>query len=259
MTLPPEAGQQPSNDELPVVLPTEAGESGWAARGMALFEVIACSGFPTQIALGAALAAVGLVPVIEAGALSVRFVVMLSLLDTLAMVMLVLFFLHAHGEKPRAVFFGRASTDREIQAGLWLTPLALVLAAIVLVSVRQFLPWLRTVEHNPLQDLIRTPADVMLFAVVVVLAGGVREEIQRAFILRRFEQSLGGKTVGVIVASAAFGAGHFVQGADAAVATSVLGALWSVVYLRRRSIIAPVVSHAGFNLVQLAQFAMLGR
>jgi membrane protease YdiL (CAAX protease family) len=225
---------------------------------MALFEVVACSGFPTQLALGAGLAAAGLVP-IDAGTLSVRFVVMLSLLDTLALVALVLFFLRAHGEKPRDVFLGAASTDREIRTGLWLTPLALAIAAIVLVSVRQLLPWLRTVEHNPLQDLIRTPADVMSFAVVVVLAGGVREEIQRAFLLRRFEQSLGGKTVGVIVASAAFGAGHFVQGADAAVATSVLGALWCVVYLRRRSIVAPVVSHSGFNLVQLAQFAMLGR
>ncbi len=29
---------------------------------------------------------------------------------------------------------------------------------------------------------------------------------------------------------------------------------WAIIYLRRRSIVAPVVSHSGFNLLQLGQF-----
>ena len=33
----------------------------------------------------------------------------------------------------------------------------------------------------------------------------------------------------------------------------VEGAAWGFVYLRRRSIVAPVVSHAGFNLAQIAK------
>ena len=65
--------------------------------------------------------------------------------------------------------------------------------------------------------------------------------------------------VGVILGSAAFGAGHLLQGKDAAIATGALGAFWGVVYLRRRSVIAPVVSHSGFNLLQIAQFLVLGR
>ena len=32
------------------------------------------------------------------------------------------------------------------------------------------------------------------------------------------------------------------------------GAFWGVVYLRRRSVVAPVVSHSGFNLLQIVQF-----
>jgi membrane protease YdiL (CAAX protease family) len=62
-----------------------------------------------------------------------------------------------------------------------------------------------------------------------------------------------------VVSSVAFGAGHFIQGADAAVATGVLGAFWGAVYLRRRSIGAPMVSHAGFNLVQVLQYLVLAR
>jgi membrane protease YdiL (CAAX protease family) len=110
-----------------------------------------------------------------------------------------------------------------------------------------------------LQDLVRTPTDAVLFAVVLIVAGGVREEVQRAFLLRRFDRWLGGARVGLVVTSVAFGAGHFIQGADAAVATAVLGAFWGVVYLRRRSIGAPVVSHAGFNLVQVLQYLAFAR
>ena len=46
---------------------------------------------------------------------------------------------------------------------------------------------------------------------------------------------------------------------DAAVATGTLGAFWGIVYLRRRSVVAPVVSHSGFNLLQILQFLATGR
>ncbi|HWW87279.1 MAG TPA: CPBP family intramembrane glutamic endopeptidase, partial [Vicinamibacterales bacterium] len=71
---------------------------------------------------------------------------------------------------------------------------------------------------------------------------------------------LGGAGVGIVVTSVVFGAGHFeLQGGDAAVATGLLGAFWGLVYLRRRSFVAPMVSHAGFDVVQILQFMMLGR
>ena len=41
------------------------------------------------------------------------------------------------------------------------------------------------------------------------------------------------------VTSLAFGAGHALQGLDAAVATAALGFVWGVVYLKRRSAVAP--------------------
>jgi membrane protease YdiL (CAAX protease family) len=87
------------------------------------------------------------------------------------------------------------------------------------------------------------------------VAGGVREEVQRAFVLRRFERYLGGPVVGLVVFSVAFGAGHIIQGRDVALITATLGAFWGVVYLRRRSVVGPVVSHSLFNVSQIAQHA----
>jgi membrane protease YdiL (CAAX protease family) len=248
MNLDAPAGTEPAPLEPPAARPGPRRLD----RATALVEVVLCSGFPTQLALGTAMAAAGHGPV--AGRMSLNYVVILSLLDTTALVALILFFLRTGGERPRDLFLGRRPSWHEAVVGMVLAFVALGLALMTQWTIQEVAPWLRTFDRNPFQDLVRTPRDVALFAFVVVVAGGVREEIQRAFLLSRFERSLGGATVGIVVASAAFGLGHVVQGADAAIATALLGAFWGIVYLRRRSIVAPVVSHSGFNLAQLGQF-----
>jgi membrane protease YdiL (CAAX protease family) len=228
-------------------------------RTVALLEVLLCSDYPTQFALGATFAALGYTPFGAGGRLSVGYVVALSLIDTVALIGLILMFLSAHGERPRDVFLGGRPIGREAIAGLPMTLIALAIGGVLLATIQQLAPWLHTVEYNPFLELVRTPRDAVLFAIVVVVAGGVREEIQRAFLLRRFEAWLGGGAVGVVVASSAFGAGHLLQGADAAITTGLLGAFWAVVYLRRRSVVAPIVSHSCFNVLELVQFFALGR
>jgi len=222
---------------------------------VALLEVLLCSDYPTQFALGATFAAIGFRPFAPNGRLVVSYVVALSLADTALLLGLILFFLRAHGERARDVFLGTRSVAREAILGVPLIFVALGIAVSVLLLVQRFAPSLHTVERNPFQELIRTPREAALFAVVVTIAGGVREEIQRAFLLHRFDVWLGGGTFGVLITSVAFGAGHFeLQGGDAAIATGLLGAFWGVVYLRRRSAIQPIVSHSGFNLLQIVQY-----
>jgi membrane protease YdiL (CAAX protease family) len=225
----------------------------------ALLEVLLCSGFPTQIALGSTLVLLGVGQNDPNGAFNLPYVVTLSLLDTILVLGLIWFFLSARDERPRFVLFGTRPVGREARLGLTLTLASFVLAVIILGVIQQFAPQLHTVEENPLQNLMRTPRDAALFGVVVVIAGGVREEIQRAFLLHRFDQWLGGRVVGFFVTSVAFGVGHLPQGLDAVVATAALGAFWALVYLIRRSAVAPIVSHAGFNLLQLVQFLTIER
>ena len=111
-----------------------------------------------------------------------------------------------------------------------------------------------TSQENPLQDLIQTPTQALILAIVATIGGGLREEIQRAFILHRFEQHLGGAHVGLILYSVVFGIGHSLQGWDAVLTTAMLGAFWGYVYIARRSIVAPVVSHSGFNAAEIFVF-----
>ncbi|MEQ1728466.1 MAG: CPBP family intramembrane glutamic endopeptidase [Vicinamibacterales bacterium] len=229
-----------------------------AERATALLEVLLCSDYPTQVALAATFAAFGLRPQSD-GSLSIGYIAAISLLDSVFLIGLIIFFLRIRGESPREVLFGNRPVGVEARAGIPLIVAAFAIAIVLMLALQAIAPWLHTVPHNPLQDLVRTPKDAALFVVVLIVAGGIREEVQRAFLLRRFERWLGGPRVGLVVTSAAFGAGHFVQGADAVVATAALGAFWGSVYLRRRSIGAPVVSHAGFNVLQVVQYLAFGR
>ena len=223
---------------------------------MALHEVLICSGYATQLALSSTFLALGYRPFDATGKLQVGFVVALSLVDAVLLIGLIVLFLRAHGESPRHVLLGSRPIVGEIAYGLPLIVVALTAGIGVLLTLRYLLPWLHTVEQNPLENLLGSPRDAWLFALVVLVAGGIREEIQRAFLLHRFEVWLGGGLVGVIVTSAAFGAGHLLQGLDAGIVTGLLGAFWAVIYLRRRSAVAPMVSHAGFNLLQILQFVI---
>ena len=120
------------------------------------------------------------------------------------------------------------------------------------------------------------PGDLVLFLMSSVYVGGIKEEIQRAFILDRFERYLGpillwpflpfvnrsisgkeelghrlGAGIGLIVWSILFAVGHAVQGVDSAAGAGVLGLLFGLLYLWRRNLIAPMVAHALFDITTL--------
>jgi len=229
-----------------------------SARVIALAETVLVSGFPTQLFLAVLLHFAGVKAFDAAGHLSFTFVVTLSLADAVLVVLLILAFLAAHGESPRVLFLGTRPPVREAWLGVLLVPVVFFGVAAIVATLRVWLPSLHNVTRNPLEALLAERRDTWLFLLVLVFAGGLREEVQRAFVLRRFEQYLGGAAVGLVLFSLAFGAGHLEQGHDVAIATACLGFFWGVVYLRRRSIVSTVTSHAGFNLVQAVWFLTMG-
>ena len=250
----PEPTPPSTVDQFSPSAPPRAGRPsiGLGARFGAFVEVVLCSDVPTQLALIQVLAWIGLRQVMSNGRLSLTYVATLSLVDAVVLIALILWCLHYHHKSPRETFLGTRPIGREACFGMLLVLGVALVVLVTMALVQQFVPWLHNVEENPFESLLQTPRDAWIFSVVAIIAGGVREEIQRAFILRRFEQHLGGASVGLVVFSVAFGAGHLLQGWDAAIVTMILGLVWGVVFLIRRSIIAPLVSHACFNLLEIA-------
>lgn len=245
--------------EVPRAVP--ALERGTVAqqRLLAVAELILCSSLPTQLFIQSALILAGWQAQTDDGGLSLPFVVTMSLLDTALLITLMVALTRAHGERVSELWIGRRPIFREVAVGIGLVPVIFLLVVVLLNAIRLLVPALHNVPTNPLERLATGGAiNAAAFLAVAIFAGGVREELQRAFLLRRFERHLGGVKVGVIVLSVAFGLGHSVQGWDAAITTGVLGAVWAVMYVRRRSSVAPVVSHAGFNSLEVLRVAIVG-
>ncbi len=227
-------------------------------RLRAAAEVLLCSSVPTQVLLVGVLAVAGIRPSGD-GTLSMGYVVAVSLGDTVLLVALMTWLTHLRGASPARLWLGTRPVAGEVRHGLLLTPLIFGLVVVVLLSLRQFAPWLHNVPDNPLEALARGGAvNAALFGLVAIVAGGIREELQRAFLLDRFEAHLGGRGVGVVALSLAFGLGHYLQGWDAVLTTGLMGAFWAVVYLRRRSSMAPIVSHSAFNSIEILRVAAGG-
>lgn len=251
----PDSLQAPAGDTAPV----PAGLTSGQARLVAVAEVLLCSSLPTQLLITYVLMSAGWPHLDENGLYSLPFVLTLSLADTALLVALMVLLTRAHGESAAALWLGNRPIGREAVRGLLLVPVVFLLVIVLLNGLRAVAPWLQSVPENPLEQLAKGgPMDAAMFGLVAIVAGGIREELQRAFLLKRFEDHLGGAVVGVVVLSAAFGAGHWVQGLDAVITTGTLGAFWAIVYLRRRSSVAPVVSHAGFNSLEILRVAATG-
>lgn len=214
-------------------------------------EIGLCSGYPTQILLGGVLKNLGIAPLTADGALSATFVFALSLADTVLLITLVSWLLIRNGERPRDVFLGRRPLGAEATVGVLSVPFVIALVLGLSLLIRAVMPSLRNVPVNPLAGMLGTQTGLLAFLFVVIVAGGVREELQRAFLLHRFRNELGSAGLGLIVTSLAFGLGHTLQGWDAAILTGVLGATWGVMYLTRGSAVAPMVSHSLFNSGEL--------
>lgn len=238
----------PTIAEDPVAPPAAAQRrSQWPAW----MEILLCSGYPTQLAITFALLAVGISPIVDGNQLSARFVFTLTLLDTVILLSLIFWLLLRRGESPRQVFLGDRPVAGEIGIGVLSLPLVIAMVMAIMLTILRFAPTLRNVPQNPLEAFLGTQTGLAMFLLVVIVGGGVREELQRAFLLHRFRGDLGQPWMGVLITSLAFGMGHTLQGRDAAIVTGSLGALWGVMYILRRSAVGPMVSHSLFNSFEL--------
>ena len=231
-------------------------------------EILLCSGYPTQIVLGQLLILAGLPPALPDGSLdwygwgfpgfrtpafhlSSTFVFVLSVADTVLLLSLIVFLLVRRGERPLEVFFGSRPLLPEIGAGILSVPFVITVMIAFMLTIQRFVPRLHNVPNNPLEGFIGAGASLWMFLVVVIVAGGIREELQRAFLLHRFRGDLGQPWLGLFITSLSFGMGHTLQGLDAAIITGTLGAIWGTMYLTRRSALAGMVSHSLFNSGEL--------
>lgn len=157
-----------------------------------------------------------------------------------------------HPEEPRLAL--PLSPPRGVlrETGLCLAVLPGLL--LLMVTLKLLFSWVlpdAVSPTNALLDSIRGPQDLALFLISSVVAGGVREEVQRAVIVIRGEVCFRAPWVTLGVWSVIFGLEHRVQGWDAVFSTAVLGFVFGLIFLKRRNLYAPFLCHALFNVTVL--------
>jgi membrane protease YdiL (CAAX protease family) len=225
-------------------------------RWFAILQALAVSGIPTQVVIGAALFFTTDLAVLDSTGLHItlEFMATLMFLDTALIALLIRVFLELSGENSRSIFLGTRPVLGEMVRGLLFVPVVFIGVTLVVLTLRALIPGLKTVDVNPLAQYMQSPLDAAIFAFVVVLGAGIKEELQRAFILRRFEQGLGGVRLGLIITTVAFGVLHITQGVDAAIGIGLLGLFWGVLIIKRRSAVMSMTNHAAFDAAQVVQY-----
>lgn len=218
-----------------------------AERVAAFLEVLLVALLGSLLTL-AVFQAVGVNPVTHASSV---FVFLLS--ESVFTLVVIVLMLRFRGQRLRDLGLNAAGWANEVGLGFLVLPVLFGATMVVSLFFQRFLPQLVQTD-NPLLDLVRSPLDLVLFMLSSVWVGGVKEEIQRAFILTRFDRYLGGMWLGLFVWSAFFGVMHGMQGIDKAAGAGVLGLLFGLIYIWRRSLIAPIVAHALYDITTLLIF-----
>jgi hypothetical protein len=217
-------------------------------RVQAVFEVLLISGMLSSVLASLPFAFYSGMPASFLAEL--RIMVRYILLETLLAILFLVLVLKAHRQKLRDLGFFSRQWLREAAIGLSVIPVLFITNILLSLLFQHFFPRY-FLERNPLADLIRTPEDLALFIGTVLIAGGIKEELQRAFILRRFQVYLGGAWLGLLLWSVLFGLGHSAQGVQGMVAAAIFGLIFGILYLARRNLIAPMVAHGIYDMLAL--------
>ncbi len=164
------------------------------------------------------------------------------LLRDLALVCLILFFLWRNGESRDRIGWNLKNTWREIALGIVL-----------------FIPFFATVNYvdlalrkagltepaTPLPSFLtaRDLPQILLALLLVIVVAVSEETIFRGYLLLRFGATMGSMGMAVISSSLIFSIGHGYEGSAGLVTVGVMGIALALVYLWRRSLVAPMVIH----------------
>jgi membrane protease YdiL (CAAX protease family) len=180
----------------------------------------------------------------------VQLISVFLLLESGITFMMLKILLKARGQGIADLGWRREQWEPNLLLGLVLVPFLFLINAGVSFIFRTYLPKYY-LEQNPLIEMVQTPQQLVLFAFAALVAGGIKEELQRAFILNHFRRYLGGAAAGLVLWSAAFGAGHYVQGVQGVFLAAVYGLIFGSIYILRGSVIAPVAAHGAYDTLAL--------
>lgn len=101
-------------------------------------------------------------------------------------------------------------------------------------------------------------AQFALAAVLVVVVALAEETIFRGYLILRLKAITGSSTAAVLLSAIVFSLGHGYEGSAGVITVGVLGIGLALIYLRRQSLVSPVVIHFLQDFLGLVLLPLLG-
>ncbi len=178
-----------------------------------------------------------------------------TILRDLALVGLILFFVWRNGEPIAVIGWASRGVLADVVLGLILSPV--VITGIgVLGSTLQSLGL--SGPPKTLPTFLRPQGtDQIILAVLLVIVVAISEEtIFRGYLVARIGEVTSNIPLAILLSSAIFSLGHAYEGLAGMIAVGVMGAVFAVLLVWRKSLVAPMIIHfandfAGIVLVSL--------
>lgn len=180
----------------------------------------------------------------------------LALSNSIITIAFVAIFLLLGKERPREIGFRSEHLWRQILIG---AAFGLALALVDHVVIGNLMKSLLPDKFNEGMRLLAEfmgKINIVVWLLAAIFMGGFIEELQRLFIITRFERCFG--TIGIIIAlvmeSLLQGAGHAYQGPERAFIYIFVGLAFGLVYLRKKSAAEAMACHAVYDVFGLLWF-----
>jgi membrane protease YdiL (CAAX protease family) len=117
-----------------------------------------------------------------------------------------------------------------------------------------------TVPSTPTPSFltILDTAQILLATVLVVVVAVAEETIFRGYLMLRFKGITASTAVAVILSAFIFSLGHGYEGSAGVVTVGTMGAVFALVYVWRKSLVAPMTMHFIQDFVSIVVVALLG-
>jgi membrane protease YdiL (CAAX protease family) len=194
---------------------------------------------------------------VKQGALSFEIVAWATILRDAALVCLIIYFLWQNGEPAERIGWSFEHSWKEFAVGLGLF-IPLYFGAGLLEDVLQKAGL--SLPATPVPSYM-LPGDIpkLVLAVFLVTVVGVAEEtIFRGYLIMRFQDLNTGAPTAIVLSAFIFSIGHGYEGTAGVITVGVMGLVFALVYLWRRSLVAPMIMHCFVDFVSIVVAPVLG-
>ena len=176
-----------------------------------------------------------------------------AFITAILVIICVTFLLRLSKEKYLDIGFIKDSLFKQIKYGIVFGIVIFIVDTFVISPVLNALLSETSVQGIEMSKLFDNTSYLLIFLFIGIFKGGFSEELWRIFVLTRFEKMFGktGLIIALILSSIIFGIGHLYQGLSGLISISIIGLMYALVYLRKRSALEAVLAHSTENTISI--------